>query len=82
MRNMKYTIYKEGDQYVSQCLNVDVASCGKTLEEAVANLVEAVELYFEDSNDGQEFIPIEQALIGDCMIHGKTFFIKGDYFST
>ena len=41
------SVWKEGDWYVSQCLEVDVASQGETEEEALANLREALELYFE-----------------------------------
>ena len=41
------TVWKEGDWFVSQCLEVDVASQGETEEEALANLKEALELYFE-----------------------------------
>jgi predicted RNase H-like HicB family nuclease len=41
-------IYREDKHYVAQCLNVDVSSFGETEEEAVANLREALELYFED----------------------------------
>ncbi len=41
------TVWREGDWYVSQCLEVDVASQGETEEEAVANLKEALELHFE-----------------------------------
>lgn len=41
------TVWREGKWYVSQCLEVDVASQGDTEEEALANLKEALELYFE-----------------------------------
>ena len=41
------SVWKEGDWYVSQCLEIDVASQGETEEEALANLREALELYFE-----------------------------------
>jgi predicted RNase H-like HicB family nuclease len=41
-------IYKEGKYYVAQCLNVDVSSFGKTRVEALDNLQEALELYFEE----------------------------------
>jgi predicted RNase H-like HicB family nuclease len=41
------TTWREGGWYVSQCLQVDVASQGETEEEALANLKEALELYFE-----------------------------------
>jgi predicted RNase H-like HicB family nuclease len=46
-RQFTATVWREGDWYVSQCLEVDVASQGATEEEALANLREALELYFE-----------------------------------
>ena len=48
MTAFKYVVYQEGKYYVSQCLNVDVASFGKTIDEAVKNLADAVELYLRD----------------------------------
>jgi hypothetical protein len=33
MKNLKYLIYREGDYYVSQCLNVEVASFGSTIDD-------------------------------------------------
>jgi predicted RNase H-like HicB family nuclease len=68
MRNIKFTVHKEGEHYVSQCLNVHVSSFGDSMEDAVKNLMEAAELYFEDDHDG-EYIAIEQAMIGDFSIH-------------
>jgi predicted RNase H-like HicB family nuclease len=41
------TVWREGNWYVSQCLEVDVASQGETEEEALTNLKEALELHFE-----------------------------------
>lgn len=41
-------IAREGDWYIARCLEVEVTSQGESLEEARANLVEALELYFED----------------------------------
>lgn len=41
------SVWKEGDWYVSQCLEIDVASQGETEEEALSNLKDALELYFE-----------------------------------
>lgn len=41
-------VWKEGRHFVAQCLNVDVSSFGKTKTEALKNLKEALELYFED----------------------------------
>jgi len=50
MDEISFVIWKEGRYYVSQCLNVDVSSFGKNVEEAKKNLREAVELYFEKEN--------------------------------
>ena len=41
------TVWHEGDWFVSQCLEVDIASQGKSEEEALENLKEALELHFE-----------------------------------
>ena len=41
------SVWREGNWYVSQCLEIDIASQGKTEEEALANLKEALELHFE-----------------------------------
>ena len=41
------TIWREGNWYVSQCLELDIASQGKNEEEALSNLKEALELHFE-----------------------------------
>jgi predicted RNase H-like HicB family nuclease len=50
MRKIKFenVVWKEGKHYVAQCLNVDISSFGKTKKEALENLKEALELYFED----------------------------------
>jgi predicted RNase H-like HicB family nuclease len=41
-------ITHEGALQIARCLEVEVASQGKTIEEGLANLREALELYFED----------------------------------
>ena len=46
--NFKNIVWKEGKYYIAQCLNVEVSSFGKTKKEALENLKEALELYFED----------------------------------
>jgi predicted RNase H-like HicB family nuclease len=49
MNHGKFTavITKEENWYVGHCLELEVVSQGKTIEEAQANLKEAVELYLE-----------------------------------
>ncbi|MGE3920687.1 MAG: type II toxin-antitoxin system HicB family antitoxin [Gammaproteobacteria bacterium] len=70
MHNVKYVVYKEGQYYVSQCLNVDVSSFGDNIDSAVENLREALELYFEvDGISGSEYMEIGNALIGEATIN-------------
>lgn len=40
--------WREGHLYVSSCLEVEVASQGKTKSEALKNIEEAIALYFAD----------------------------------
>ncbi|MEK7508366.1 MAG: type II toxin-antitoxin system HicB family antitoxin [Patescibacteria group bacterium] len=46
--DLKSVVWKEGKYYISQCLEVDVSSCGKTKKEALVMLQDALGLYFED----------------------------------
>lgn len=39
----------EGEWYVARCLQVEVTSQGASIEKALDNLREALELYFEDA---------------------------------
>ncbi len=41
------TVWREGNWYVSQCLEVDAASQGESEEESLSNLREALEIHFE-----------------------------------
>jgi predicted RNase H-like HicB family nuclease len=44
-------IEREGDGYVALCPELDIASQGDTVEEARANLQEALELFFEAASE-------------------------------
>lgn len=63
---MKFTalITKEEKWYVARCVELDVVSQGKTIEEAQKNLLEAVELYIESF--GTEDLPES---IGEIMLY-------------
>ena len=53
-------IEKENGLYSAVCLELDVASQGKTIAEAKKNLQEAIQLYLEDvreSKEEKDFIP-------------------------
>jgi len=60
MKSLKYIVYREDKYYVSQCLNVDVSSFGNTLQEAIDNLNEALQLYFDDKKASQTFLNINK----------------------
>ncbi len=68
MKSFKYIITKEGKFYVSRCLNVEVSSFGKTLDEAKSNLKEALDLYLEDNNERFDLQNITETIIGEMKI--------------
>lgn len=43
-------IYKGEQYYIAECIDLPVVTQGKTLDEVVANLKEAVELHLEGEN--------------------------------
>ena len=67
MKPITYCIYREQEFFVAQCLNVDVSSFGASPEEAVANLKEAVELYFEGEPKGAYNV-ISDAAVGEELV--------------
>lgn len=60
-------VKKEGTQYSSLCLELDVASCGKTKEEAIDGLKGAVETYVnylvDEGRENQLYRPVPQDAI-------------------
>ena len=51
MKQLAAIIEREGAGHVSLCPALDIASQGDTIEEARANLQEAVELFFETASE-------------------------------
>ena len=51
MRNLVVTeeIWKEGNMYTAYCPELDVASCGRDIEEARKNLFEVIEIQLEET---------------------------------
>jgi predicted RNase H-like HicB family nuclease len=45
--NLTANVWREDDMFIAQCLEFDVASQGDTVEEALDNLREAIQLYLE-----------------------------------
>lgn len=52
-KSLSCLIEREGDGYVSLCPELDVASQGDSIEQARANLIEAVELFFETADSAE-----------------------------
>lgn len=65
---MRFTaaVTREGDWYVAQCLEIDVASQGRSFEAALANLREALELKLED--EPVSYVPREPPIIASVEI--------------
>lgn len=45
-RDFNAVVWQEGEWFVAQCLDVDVASQGETEKEALENLRDALQLHF------------------------------------
>lgn len=66
--DMKHTIkafvHKGEEYYIAECMELAVVTQGKTLDETIANLEEAVSLHLEGENmkdfDLEEFYKSEQ----------------------
>lgn len=54
-RTLTAAVAKDGEWYVARCLEVEVASQGASVDDALANLREALELYFEDDDVPETF---------------------------
>lgn len=67
MKKIHSVSWKEGDLFVAKALEVEVASQGKNEKEALLNLKEALELYFEDQSP-IEIASIQQPKLQDLSI--------------
>jgi predicted RNase H-like HicB family nuclease len=60
--NIQAYIYKGEEYYVAECIEISVVTQGKTLDETIANLQEAVSLHLE-GEDPAEFGLVENPTI-------------------
>ena len=52
---VKFEVYNDGEFWCARGIGVDIFTQGKTLDELMENIKEAVELHFEDHlRDGNE----------------------------
>lgn len=68
MKKVHAVIWKENKWYVAKALEVEVASQGLNEKEALSNLKEALELYFEDQTQ-VEMAPVSRPKLEDLSIH-------------
>ena len=67
--DLQSVVWKEGNNYVSQCLDVDVSSFGKTKKkEALVMLHDALELYFEDKPFLKKTEQVQKPLIASVKL--------------
>ena len=67
MKMLHSITWKEDKWFVAKALEVEVASQGKTETEALKNLKEALELYFEDQTE-INLAKVEQPKLQDLSI--------------
>lgn len=67
MKNIHSVVWKENKLYVAKALEVEVASQGSSENEALGNLKEALELYFEDQST-VELTPVNKPRLQDISI--------------
>ena len=78
MRSLTAIIKKGEKQYVALCQEIDVVSQGYTVEEAIANLKEAVELYIEEMGYPEEITSNDTIVVNfEVKNIGKTSKIIG-----
>jgi len=53
MQQFTAVIERDDDWYVALCPELDIASQGKSVEEARRNLIEAIELFFEAASPSE-----------------------------
>ncbi|MDD5415545.1 MAG: type II toxin-antitoxin system HicB family antitoxin [Candidatus Daviesbacteria bacterium] len=67
MKRIHSVVWKEDKWYVAKALEIEVTSQGKTHTEALDNLKEALELYFEDQSN-IELTPVSKPRLQDLSI--------------
>lgn len=67
MKKLHSVVWKEDKLYVAKALEVEIASQGKSQKEALDNLKEALELYFEDQSK-IELTPVSRPKLQDLSI--------------
>ena len=60
MRTFTVTLVQDGDMLVSHCLELDIASQGRTRTDALENVKEAVALFLEEATEEEVNTRLDQ----------------------
>ena len=63
-RRLTAIIEREDDGFIAPCPEVDIASQGDSIEEARANLIEALTLFFEVADPSEVFVTNVEVPVG------------------
>ncbi len=76
MKPFTCLVKKEGNQYTSLCIELDIASCGHTKKEAVQGLKNAVEAYLEymisENRENEIYRPVPMNALKDFLFPHET----------
>lgn len=56
--DLHFRAYEEDGQWVSECVELGTASCGKTMPEALSAIIDATNLYIEVLSDEGELADV------------------------
>lgn len=62
-------IHKGEKKYVAECLEIDAVSQGDTVDEAIKNIKEAIELYFQEEKVAEIDLPKEPSIVFSLGVH-------------
>jgi len=69
-------VKKEGNQYASICVELDLASCGHTKKEAIAGLKNTIEAYLEfmisEERENEIYRPVPMKELRDFLFPERT----------
>jgi predicted RNase H-like HicB family nuclease len=68
-RNLKFIVFAEDCAFIARCLDVEVASEGDSSEEAISNLQEALELFFQGQSTHLSKLPCLEYRLGEVVVH-------------
>ena len=76
MQSFTFLVKKEGNQYASLCIELDMASCGRTKKQAIEGLKNAIEAYLEymvsENRENEIYRPVPMKDLKDFLFPEHT----------